>query len=274
MTATRSRRHDGLEGRVNYETIVVTNQDPVRTITLHRPERRNAMTPEMQMELIAAMGDAVASGCRVLVLAGAGQAFCSGLDLSALQAMHGKTATEHRVDAGRIAKLFRTLYELPIPTIAAVHGAAIAGGTGLAMLCDFIVATPEAKFGFTEARIGFVPALVSAFLVLQIGEKRSRDLLLTGRLFDAVEAWRLGLVNEVAPPEQLAQRVKALAEVLIANSPKSLEATKRLMAAQNKAWLNAAVNAALEANAQARETADFREGVAAFLEKRKPIWTK
>ena len=259
---------------MNYETIVVADQDRVRAITLHRPERRNAMTPEMQMELIAAMGEAVASGCRVLVLAGAGPAFCSGIDLSALQAMHGKTASEHRVDAERIAKLFRTLYELPIPTIAAVHGAALAGGTGLAMLCDFIVATPEAKFGFTEARIGFVPALVSAFLVLQIGDKRSRDLLLTGRLFDAEEACRLGLVNEVAPPEELAQRVKALAEILIANSPMSLEATKRLMAAQNKAWLNAAINAALEANAQAREHADFREGIAAFLEKRKPVWTK
>jgi methylglutaconyl-CoA hydratase len=265
---------NGLEDRVDYETLLVADKGLVRTITLHRPERRNAMTPEMQMELIAAMGDAVASGSRVLVLAGAGQAFCSGLDLSALQAMHGKSAAEHRLDAERIAKLYRTLYELPIPTIAAVHGAAIAGGTGLAMICDFIVATPEAKFGFTEARIGFVPALVSAFLVLQIGDKRSRDLLLTGRLFDAKEAWRLGLVNEVVPPEELAQRVKALAETLIANSPMSLEATKRLMASQNKAWLNAAINAALEANAQARETADFREGVAAFLEKRKPVWTK
>ena len=259
---------------MNYDTLLIADHGPMRTITLHRPERRNAMTPEMQTELIAAFGDAVGSGCRVLVLEGAGQAFCSGLDLSGLQAMHDKTANDHRVDAERIAKLFRTLYELPIPTIAAVHGAAIAGGAGLAMLCDFIVATPEAKFGFTEAHIGFVPALVSAFLVLQIGDKRSRDLLLTGRLFDAEEARRLGLVNEVAPPEELAQRVKALAEILIANSPMSLEATKRLMATQNKAWLNAAINAALEANAQARETADFREGIAAFLEKRKPVWTK
>ena len=259
---------------MNYETLMVADQGLVRTITLNRPERRNAMTPEMQMELLAAMADSAASGCRVLVLAGAGQAFCSGLDLSALQAAHGKMAHEHRADAERIAKLFRTLYELPIPTIAAVHGAAIAGGAGLAIICDFLLATPEARFGFTEARIGFVPALVSAFLVLQIGDKRSRDLLLTGRLFDAEEAWRLGLVNEVVPPEELAQRVNALAGTLIANSPMSLDATKRLMAAQNRTWLNAAINAALETNAQARETADLREGVAAFLEKRRPIWTK
>ena len=259
---------------MNYGTILVADNGPVRTITLNRPERRNAMTPEMQTELIAAMGDAVASGCRVLVLAGAGQAFCSGLDLSALQAMQEKTAAEHRADAERIAKLFRTLYELPIPTIAAVHGAAIAGGTGLAMICDFTLATPAAKFGFTEARIGFVPALVSAFLALQIGDKRSRDLLLTGRLFDAEEAWRLGLVNEVVPPEELAQRVQALADVLIANSPKSLEATKRLMAAQNRAWLDAAIEAALEASAQARRPRIFAKGLRRFWKSGKPVWTK
>jgi methylglutaconyl-CoA hydratase len=259
---------------VNYGTILVADKGPVRTVTLNRPERRNAMTPEMQTELIAAMREAAACGCRVLVLAGAGQAFCSGLDLSVLQAMQEKTAGEQRVDADRIAKLFRTLYELPIPTIAAVQGAAITGGTGLAMICDFTLATPAAKFGFTEARIGFVPALVSAFLALQIGDKRSRDLLLTGRLFDAEEAQRLGLVNEVVPPGELAQRVQALADVLIANSPKSLETTKRLMAVQNKVWLDAAIEAATEVNAQARGTADFREGIAAFLEKRKPVWTK
>jgi methylglutaconyl-CoA hydratase len=155
-----------------------------------------------------------------------------------------------------------------------VHGAAIAGGTGLAMICDFTLAVPAAKFGFTEARIGFVPALVSAYLALQIGDKRGRDLLLTGRIFDAAEAWRLGLVNEIMPPELLAQRVESLAETLIANSPQSLRSTKRLMASQNKAWLDAAIADAITVSTQARETADFREGVAAFLDKRKPVWPK
>lgn len=255
-------------------TIVVAEDGPIRTITLHRPERRNAMTPAMQTELIAAMEDAAASSCRVLVLAGAGEAFCAGLDLAALQAMQDKSAAEYRADAELIARLFRTLYELPIPTIAAVHGAAIAGGTGLAAICDFTLATPAAKFGFTEARIGFVPALVSAFLALQIGDKRSRDLLLTARIFDAAEAHRLGLVNEVVPAEELAPRVRELARSLLANSPASLRATKRLMAAQNEAWLDAAIEAALACSAEARTTADFREGIAAFLEKRKPLWTK
>lgn len=255
-----------------YSTILVADDGAVRTITLNRPERRNAMTPEMQVELIAAMDEAATSSCRVVVFAGAGEAFCSGLDLSALQGMNDKSAEEHRVDAARIAKLFRSLYELPKPTIAVVHGAAIAGGTGVATLCDFTLAVPAAKFGYTEVRIGFVPALVSAFLALQVGDKRARDLLLTGRLFDATEAHRLGLVSEVVAGEALQSRVATLAAVLAANSPSSLEATKRLLAAQNKEWLDAAIAAAMDANATARETADFREGVASFLEKRKPVW--
>jgi methylglutaconyl-CoA hydratase len=259
---------------LKYTTILISDDAAVRTITLNRPERRNAMTPEMQTELIAAMQDAVASGCRVLVFAGAGDAFCSGLDLSALQSMNDKTAAEHRADAERVALLFRTLHELPIPTIAAVHGPAIAGGTGLATICDFTLATPAARFGFTEVRVGFVPALVSAYLTLQVGDKRSRELLLTGRIFDSAEAFRLGLVTEVVAAQDLAGRVRSLAETLIANSPEALGATKRLLAAQNKAWLDVTIEAALAANAGARETADFREGVAAFLEKRKAIWLK
>jgi len=259
---------------LSYRTILVTDDADVRTITLNRPERRNAMTPEMQVELIAALEDAAVGSCRVVVFRGAGDAFCSGLDLAVLQNMNDKSAADHRADAERIAKLLRTLYELPKPTIAAVHGAAIAGGTGLATICDFTLAVPAAKFGYTEARIGFVPALVSAFLALQIGDKLSRDLLLTGRLFDAAEGYRLGLVNEVVEPEALEERVRALANVLTANSPESMAATKRLLAAQNKVWLDAAITQAMEANAQARETADFREGIAAFLEKRKPVWSR
>jgi methylglutaconyl-CoA hydratase len=259
---------------LSYTTILVAEARSVRTITLNRPERRNAMTPGMQAELIAALEEASASDCRVVVLAGAGEAFCSGLDLTALQGMQDRSASEYRTDAERIAKLFRTLYELPKPTIAVVHGAAIAGGTGLAMICDFTLAVPAAKFGYTEVRIGFVPALVSAYLALQIGDKRSRDLLLTGRLFNGAEGYQLGLVNEVVAPEDLSARVQALSEVLGANSPQSLAATKRLLAAQNKAWLDAAIAEAMEANARARETADFQEGVAAFLEKRKPVWSE
>jgi methylglutaconyl-CoA hydratase len=259
---------------LSYQTILVAESDGVRTITLNRPTRRNALTPEMQLELIASMEDAAAGSARVVVLRGAGEAFCSGLDLSVLQSMNDKSAADHREDAQRIARLFRTLYELPKPTIAAVHGAAIAGGTGLATISDFTLAVPEAKFGYTEARIGFVPALVSAYLALQIGDKRASDLLLTGRFFDAEEAHRLGLINEVVQPETLEKRVLALAQVLAANSAQSMAATKRLLAVQNKAWLDASIAQAMEANARSRETADFREGVASFLEKRKPVWSQ
>jgi methylglutaconyl-CoA hydratase len=259
---------------MKYTTILVADEPPIRTITLNRAQRRNAMTPEMQLELIAALEESAASDCRVLVLRGAGEAFCSGLDLAVLETMIGQTASDQRADAERIAKLFRKLYELPIPTIAVVQGAAIAGGTGLATICDFTLATPQAKFGFTEGRIGFVPALVSAFLVLQIGDKRSRDLLLTGRFFDAAEAYGLGLVNEVVPDDQLASRVEALGRQLAANSSQSLRATKALLAAQNKEWLDAAIAFALEANAKARQTEDFREGITAFLDKRKPKWAE
>lgn len=259
---------------MSYRTILVDDNPPIRTVSLNRPERRNAMTQEMQTELIQALEETAAGSFRVLILTGAGEAFCSGLDLSELQAMQNKTAADHRTDAERIARLFIALRELPIPTIAAVHGPAIAGGTGLAMVCDFTLATPLSKFGFTEVRVGFVPALVSAFLSLQVGEKRCRDLLLTGRLFDAAEAHRIGLVNEVVAHGELMPRAQALAEVLLANSPESLRATKQLLINQNSAGLEAAIEAALEANAASRDTPDFREGVAAFLEKRKPIWNR
>ena len=186
------------------------------------------------MELITRLRILPPAAVAFLILTGAGEAFCSGLDLSELQGMRDKTAAEHRLDAERVARLFLTLYEFPVPTIAAVHGAAIAGGAGLATICDFTVATAEAKFGFTETRIGFVPALVSAFLSLQIGDKHSRDLLLTGRIIDADEACRLGLVTEVVAREELAKRIQTLSASLIANSPQSLVATKQLIAAQNR----------------------------------------
>ena len=257
---------------MSYSTILVEEVERVCTITLNRPERRNAMTPAMQQELINAFESAAESSALALVIRGAGEAFCAGLDLSALQSLQSQGPAEHHADAERIACLFRTLYELPLPTIAAINGHAIAGGTGLATICDFTLAVPQAKFGFTEVRIGFVPALVSAFLALQIGDKRSRDLLLTGRLFDASEAERLGLVNEIVAADNLESRVAELLKTLRGNSPASLRATKKLMADQNRAWLDASIAAAMEANSKAREHADFSEGVAAFLEKRKAVW--
>ncbi len=260
--------------------ILIEDAGPIRTITLNRPSHRNALSPTMQRDLISALNDAACSSLiRVLVITGAGEAFCAGLDLASLERAAQSEPEpvdpnfELFDDAHRIATILRRLYELPIPTIAAVNGHAIAGGTGIATVCDFTLAVPAAKFGYTEVRIGFIPALVSIFLTMQVGEKRARELLLTGRLFQAEEAHRLGLVTEVVAAEDLAARTRSLAETLIANSPASLAATKALLADQHRAHLDAAIPRALAAGAGARRTADFREGISAFLEKRKPRWS-
>jgi methylglutaconyl-CoA hydratase len=213
------------------------------------------------------------SPAQVLILTGAGKSFCSGIDLDNLKAMIGRTPEQNLEDSRKMASLFRSLYDLPKPTIAAVNGAAIAGGTGLATLCDFTLAMPEAKFGYTEVRIGFVPAIVSTFLIRQVGEKIARDLLLTGRLFDAEEALRIGLINELVPAEKLLDRARELAAQLMENSPVSLAYTKRLLSDHARAELDTQIDAAVRENAAIRATTDFREGVSSFLEKRKPKWT-
>jgi methylglutaconyl-CoA hydratase len=195
------------------------------------------------------------------------------MDLDNLQALIGRTPEQNLEDSRTMASLFRSLYEFPRPTIAAVNGAAIAGGAGLALLSDFTLAVPEAKFGYTEVRIGFVPAIVATFLLRQVGEKIARDLLLTGRIFDAAEALKMGLINEVVPPEKLLGRARELATELSENSPLSLSETKRLLTDHARAELDTQIEAAIRANAGIRESADFREGIASFLEKRKPKWT-
>src|SRR6185312_635345 len=163
------------------------------------------------------------------ILTGAGKAFCAGMDLEELKTLTGKSHAENVADSRKMAQIFRRLYDFPKPTIAAVNGAAIAGGTGIATMCDFTLAAPEAKFGYTEVRIGFVPAIVSSVLVWQVGHKIARDLLMTGRLFDAAEAYRFGLVNEVVSPERLLERARELAAELMENSPSSVRQTKKLI---------------------------------------------
>ena len=251
----------------------VEDEGGVRTITLNRPEKRNALTPELQEELIVAIEAAEDAGARVVVLAGEGEAFCAGLDLGVLREMAGMSAEQHRIEAARVARMFRAVWECDLPTVAMVQGPAIAGGTGLATMCDFTLAAPEARFGYTEVRIGFVPALVSAYLSLQVGAKVARELLLSARIFDADEARRLGLVTEVVPRESLRVRAAELAGELMRNSPEGMRATKRLLRAQQQDWMAGALELAMEANAEGRQTADFREGVASFLEKRRPVWT-
>jgi methylglutaconyl-CoA hydratase len=255
---------------MSYSTIELAETSGVATITLNRPDKRNAISYDLIEDLLGALREVTNSKAQVLILTGAGKAFCSGMDLENLQSLIGRSPEQSLEDSRTMASLFRTLYEFPKPTIAAVNGAAIAGGTGLATLCDFTLAVPEAKFGYTEVRIGFLPAIVSTFLLRQAGEKIARDLLLTGRLFDAAEAQRIGLVTEIVSTDLLLQRAEAIAAQLMENSPASLRYTKRLLSAAARAELDAQIDAAIKENAAIRSTADFREGISAFLEKRKP----
>jgi methylglutaconyl-CoA hydratase len=256
-----------------YNSIQLTHEGRVATLTLNRPEKRNAISFELLEEFLAALDEVEKSASDVLIITGSGKAFCAGLDLEELKSLLGKTHAENLADSERIARVFRRLYDFPKPTIAAVNGAAIAGGTGIATMCDFTLSVPEAKFGYTEVRIGFIPAVVSSILVWQVGHKTARDLLISGRLFDAAEAHKIGLVNEVVPAEQLMPRVREFSNLLLENSPASMRATKKLINGFIAQDLNRQFADSIEQNAQARTTADFREGVTSFLEKRKPHWT-
>jgi len=257
---------------MEYKTLLYHESNGITTITFNRPEKRNAVSYQLIADLVSALEHAEKSSSQVLILTGAGKAFCAGMDLDDLQGLIGRTHEQNIKDSETMARLFRSIYEFPKPTIAAVNGAAIAGGTGIATICDFTLAVPEAKFGYTEVCIGFVPAIVSSFLIAQIGEKRARDLLLTGRIFGTEEAHKMGLVNEMLPPDALIPRAHELAQQLMKNSPASLRATKALLASYTKEQLDAQVKDAIERNAKIRQTHDFKEGITSFLEKRSPKW--
>ncbi len=258
---------------MNYKTIQLAYDSGVATITLNRPDKRNAISFELIDDLVHALKEVEKSDAIVLIVTGAGKAFSAGMDLDNLKVLIGRSPEQNLQDSQTMVRMFRSLYEFPKVTIAAVNGPAIAGGTGLALLCDFTLAAPEAKFGYTEVRIGFVPAIVSTFLLRQTGEKHARDLLLTGRIIGAEEAVRMGLVNEIVPAENLMARARELAALLMENSPASLRATKKLLNDHARAELDTQIEAAVRENAAVRTTADFREGITSFLEKRKPVWT-
>lgn len=258
---------------MGFSMITVDTRGGVSRICLNRPEKRNALCPQLMEELIEAFEGAERDPhCAVVLLSGAGSAFCAGLDLEHLQSLEHKSPSEHYADSAAIAALFVALRDCDKPTIAAVDGAAIAGGCGLATLCDFTLATSRAKFGYTEVRIGFIPAIVSGFLRAQLGEKQARDLLLSGRILDAVEAHSLGLVSRIVEEEELLPVAESLAAQLLKNSPTAMAATKRLLRSQTSAADRVQMELAVRANAEARATEDFREGIRSFLEKRTPVW--
>lgn len=255
-----------------FKYIMAETAHGVRTLTLNRPEKRNALSPELIDELEVALHEAAECSCGVVILTGAGPAFCSGLDLDHLATISAHTPEENRRDSENMARVLRVLYEFPKPVIAAVNGPAIAGGMGLATIPDFTISVPEAKFGYTEVRIGFVPAIVASFLLRQVGEKHTRDLLLTGRLIKAHEAQQLGLVTQIVSADQLMATARALAQSLMLNSPQAMQSVKRLLAKHASRRLDEEITDAIDANASQRSTEDFREGVEAFLHRRRADW--
>ena len=254
------------------ELVRVADEGVVRWLTLNRPEARNALSADLVDALQAALTDAATSGARCIALTGEGTVFSAGADLKALESMQSASYEENLADSSRLADLFRAIALHPLPIVAAVNGHAIAGGAGLALACDVAFVAPQAKIGFTEVRIGFVPAIILNFLLRTVGEKVLRDLCLTGRRIDGAEAARLGLVNEAVESDQLAARVAAFGNEVKQASPEAIAATKRLLIDLRSRPLDEGLEIAAEANAHARATADCREGIAAFLNKRKPQW--
>jgi len=257
---------------MNYTTLLLEHGGPAAKITFNRPDKRNAISAKMICDLLTALDELEKDRTRVVILTGTGSAFCAGMDLEMLSAISQQSAQENQDDSRRMARMFRRIWSFPKPMIAAVNGHALAGGCGIATLCDFTLAVPEAKFGYTEVKIGFLPAIVSVFLTRQIGDKRARDLLLTGRLVEAQEAKELGLVTEIVAADKLMSRAAEIAEQLIAASPSSLMRAKRLLTSAAAASVDSDLERAVLENARIRCTPDFQEGLASFLEKRKPVW--
>ncbi|HAP01161.1 MAG TPA: methylglutaconyl-CoA hydratase [Bacteroidetes bacterium] len=246
----------------------------VAYITLNREDRRNALNPEMINALSAALTKAGNdSSVKVIVIRANGNVFCSGADLAHLQKLQSNSFEENLSDSLLLAELFKTIYLHPKIIIAQVEGAAIAGGCGLATVCDFTFATPDSRFGYTEARIGFVPAIVMFFLIRKIGEAKAKQFLYTGKLTDAQTAFDSGLINKIYSAESIRQSVQEFAEGICRDSSaQSLTMTKLMIANVQSLSLEDAMNYAARMNANARETDDCRKGISAFLNKETIQW--
>jgi methylglutaconyl-CoA hydratase len=255
------------------DLVTLEVRGPVAVLRLNRPEVKNALSPA----LMAVLGDRLDEleaehDVRAVVLTGEGSVFCSGADLENLRALRDAPSEAIKADAARLSRLFHRLYTFPKPVVAAVEGAAIAGGAGLATACDLVVIGAGAKMGYTEVRLGFVAAVVSVILVRSVGEKHARELLLTGKLIEASHAHRIGLVNEIVMDGTAIDRAVQLALEIAQNAPTALSATKELLATLPGMGLEESMRYAVNLNAWVRTTDDLKEGVGAFFEKRNPNW--
>ncbi|ARA92187.1 methylglutaconyl-CoA hydratase [Rhodothermaceae bacterium RA] len=248
----------------------------VATITLNRPDKRNALNASLVASCRAALDEAAADDrVRVVVLAAAGKVFSAGADLAALEAMQTASALDNLADSQRLAELFARIYLHPKPVIARVHGHALAGGCGLAAVCDVAVAAEPARFGFTEVRIGFVPAIVMVFVRRKLGEAAARDLLLRGHLIPAREAARIGLITRCVAEDELDAVVGQTAEEIASQtSASAVRLTKQMLAQMPGMGLQEALAYAVQMNAFARGTEDCQAGIAAFLQDTLPPWRR
>jgi methylglutaconyl-CoA hydratase len=248
--------------------------DRIAFITLNRPEKRNALSNQLVAELKESFSKAEDDDrVKVVILKAIGEAFSAGADLEYLQQLQEFSYEQNYADSNHLKELFVQIYSLKKVVIAQVQGHAIAGGCGLATVCDFAFATPEAKFGYTEVKIGFIPAIVMVFLIRKIGESRSRQLLLSGNLINADQAKRIGLINEIVSKEELEEEViHFAAQLVVSNSAHSMSITKQMMSKVQSLPLDEALTFAAEMNAKVRESADCKRGVAAFVDKQKISW--
>jgi methylglutaconyl-CoA hydratase len=255
--------------------LAIENQGPVGLITLNRPERHNAFDDVLIAELTEALRTIEADdSVRVVVLGGAGKSFSAGADLHWMKRMSGFSKDENLRDAMGLGALMRTLAHLRKPTIARVHGAAYGGGVGLVACCDIAVAALAATFSLSEVKLGLIPAVISPYVVAAIGERAARRYFLTGERFDAAEAWRLGLVQEIAPdPEELDEKVGEIVDALLAGGPVAQREAKELIrAVANRPVMSDVIQDTAERIARLRSSPEGREGVSAFLEKRPASW--
>ncbi|WAC42742.1 enoyl-CoA hydratase/isomerase family protein [Pedobacter sp. SL55] len=243
-------------------------------ITINRPDKRNALNPTLVAQLTAAFLKAQSdANVKVVVLKASGDVFSAGADLAYMQQLQHFSYDENVQDSAALKNLFETIRTLPKVVIAQVEGHAIAGGCGLATICDIIYAVPEAKFGYTEVKLGFVPAIVSCYLVQKVGETLAKKLLLSGELFSADEALTYNLITNVTKASEINQIVREFALNLANNaSGNSLTLTKQLINQTTNTWLDSCLDNAIKVNAKTRESTDFKKGIASFLAKEKINW--
>lgn len=249
-------------------------RDRVAYLTMNRPDKRNALNHQMVAEMKDALRRAETDeDVRVVVLKANGKAFCAGADLDYLKQLQEFDFNENLKDSEHLMELFDLIYRLSMPVIAQIEGHAIAGGAGLATVCDFSYCVPEAKFGYTEVRIGFVPAIVMSFLIRKCGELRAKELLLTGDLIDAETAVRYNMINRIIDKDAIAGEVEDFAAHLARqNSGQSMNLTKKMMADIQHFPIKDGLVFAARMNARARASEDCRRGISSFLNKEKIEW--